>query len=173
MTQTPLLNDEDSSLEESLRAGATTSGEESANRRFNLTVCAFIPHEKVRFVSTRAFCPGSDNTPHKSPQRFLGEWLLYHRLLGVERFALYDTAHPGVFGAAEIDELIDKMKGESGEGELAPTIEELKAHVGTANSDLGGLDERGEIRKEKIAGFERWIDQGVAKIHWMNFGSES
>jgi hypothetical protein len=94
-------------------------------------------------------------------------------LLGVERFALYDTAHPGVFGAAEIDELIDKMKGESGEGELAPTIEELKAHVGTANSDLGGLDERGEIRKEKIAGFERWIDQGVAKIHWMNFGSEA
>lgn len=63
------------------------------------------------------------------------------------------------------------MKDESGEGELAPTIEELKAHVGTANS--GGLDERGEIRKEKIAGFERWIDQGVAKIHWMNFGSET
>lgn len=106
-------------------------------------------------------------------QRFLGEWLLYHRLLGVERFALYDTSHPGVFGAAEIDELIDKMKDESGDGELAPTIEELKAHVGTANSDLGGLDERGQIRKEKIAGFERWIDQGAAKIHWMNFGSES
>ncbi|BGP55948.1 hypothetical protein JCM8202v2_003555 [Rhodotorula sphaerocarpa] len=127
----------------------SSGGAEELGQRYNLTVCAFIPHEK----------------------RFLGEWLLYHRLLGVERFALYDTSHPGVFGAAEIDELVDIMKGESGEGELAPTIEELKAHVGTANSDLGGLDERGEIRKEKIAGFEHWIDQGAAKVHWMNFGS--
>ncbi|GAA5987835.1 hypothetical protein JCM10908_007235 [Rhodotorula pacifica] len=145
------LDSEKPTEEDSLRvvAPVNPSDEKDAPRRFNLTVCAFIPHEK----------------------RFLGEWLLYHRLLGVEQFALYDTSHPGVFGAAEIDELIDKMKGESGEGELAPTIEELKAHVGTANSDLGGLDERGEIRKEKIAGFERWIDQGAAKVHWMNFGN--
>lgn len=59
--QTPLLDDEDSALEESLRAGATTSGEESANRRFNLTVCAFIPHEKVSLAFARACYPGSDS----------------------------------------------------------------------------------------------------------------
>lgn len=54
-TQTPLLDEEDPALEESLRAGATTSGEDSANRRFNLTVCAFIPHEKVSVAILRVF----------------------------------------------------------------------------------------------------------------------
>jgi hypothetical protein len=94
-------------------------------------------------------------------------------LLGVEQFALYDTSQPGAFGAAEIDALADRMTEESGGGELSPTVEELKARVGTTNAGPDGLDEKGEIRAERIAGLERWIDQGAVKLHWMKFGGQS
>lgn len=42
----------------------------------NLTVCALIPGES----------------------RFLPEWLLYHRFLGVDRFVLYDTSAGAAVG---------------------------------------------------------------------------
>ncbi|BGP40692.1 hypothetical protein JCM10449v2_004654 [Rhodotorula kratochvilovae] len=122
------------------------NGEGGGTRRYNLTVCALVPNEN----------------------RFIGEWLLYHRLLGVERFALYDTSHPGAFGAAEVDALADRMQREGG-GELGPTVEELKASVGTTDAGPDGLDEKGEIRGERIAGMERWIEQGVVRMHWLKF----
>jgi hypothetical protein len=104
------------------------------------------------------------------PQRFLSEWLLYHRLLGVERFALYDTSAIGAFGAAEIDSLADHLVKEAGAGELGPTVEELKQQVGTTNAGPDGLDEKGTIREERIEGLERWIDQETVKLHWLKYG---
>lgn len=58
---------------------------EDDEARFPITLCALIPDE----------------------QRFLPEWLLYHRLMGVERFILYDTVAPGSAGAGEIEDLQD------------------------------------------------------------------
>ncbi|GAA6043888.1 hypothetical protein JCM8097_004288 [Rhodosporidiobolus ruineniae] len=135
----------DPNLEDSFQAGQASSSE----KRYNLTICALIPNE----------------------QRFLSEWLLYHRLLGVARFALYDTSHPGAFGAAEIDALADRLVRE-GAGDLGPTVEELKAQVGSAVGP-DGLDEKGVIREERIEGLERWIDQGTVKLHWMKFGDKT
>ncbi|KAJ8293550.1 Phenylalanine--tRNA ligase, mitochondrial [Rhodotorula toruloides] len=140
----------DPNVEDSFQAGKKPAPKVATKdqERYNVTVCAMIPNEN----------------------RFLHEFLLYHRLLGVEQFALYDTSHPGAFGAAEIDALADRMTEESGSGELSPTVEELKARVGTTNAGPDGLDEKGEIRAERIAGLERWIDQGAVKLHWMKFG---
>lgn len=85
---------------------------------------------------------------------------------------MYDTSTPGAFGAAEVDALADRMQREGG-GELGPTVEELKASVGTADAGPDGLDDKGEIRKERIAGMERWIEQGVVKMHWLKFTGAS
>ncbi|BGP70946.1 Proteophosphoglycan 5 [Rhodotorula toruloides ATCC 204091] len=147
-TTAPLVFDPNA--EDSFQAGKKPAPKVATKdqERYNVTVCAMIPNEN----------------------RFLHEFLLYHRLLGVEQFALYDTSHPGAFGAAEIDALADRMTEESGGGELSPTVEELKARVGTTNAGPDGLDEKGEIRAERIAGLERWIDQGAVKLHWMKFG---
>ncbi|GAA5856706.1 hypothetical protein JCM9279_000310 [Rhodotorula babjevae] len=127
----------------------TRSSTAAAEKKHNITICALVPNEN----------------------RFIGEWLLYHRLLGVERFALYDTSTPGAFGAAEVDALADRMQREVG-GALGPTVEELKASVGTADAGPDGLDEQGEIRKERIVGMERWIDSGVVKMHWLKFSDK-
>ncbi|GAA6060595.1 hypothetical protein JCM10212_004574 [Sporobolomyces blumeae] len=116
------------------------------DERHNLTVCALIPNE----------------------HRFLPEWLLYHSLLGVSRFALYDTTLPGAFGAAEIDSLADKMQDEAGGGENAPTVEELKAGVTYQNRGREGLDEKGVIRRERVRGLEEWIDKGRVRMSYMN-----
>ncbi|GAA5963757.1 hypothetical protein JCM21900_000820 [Sporobolomyces salmonicolor] len=113
----------------------------------NLTVCALIPNE----------------------QRFLSEWLLYHSLLGVSRFSLYDTSLPGAFGAAEVDALADKMQHEAGGYESGPTVEELKAQVGYSDAGRDGLDEKGLIRRERIRGLENWIETGRVKMHWIKF----
>ncbi|GAA5820944.1 hypothetical protein JCM3770_002639, partial [Rhodotorula araucariae] len=139
-------NSEDSFQLNSDAKAVDASGHNTPPMRHNLTVCALVPNEN----------------------RFIGEWLLYHRLLGVDRFALYDTSHPGAFGAAEVDALADRMQREGG-GEFGPTVEELKASVGTTDAGPDGLDEKGEIRGERIAGMERWIEQGVVKMHWLKF----
>ncbi|GAA5868116.1 hypothetical protein JCM1840_006146 [Sporobolomyces johnsonii] len=115
--------------------------------RHNLTVCALIPNE----------------------QRFLSEWLLYHSLLGVSRFSLYDTSLPGAFGAAEVDALADKMQHEAGGHESGPTVEELKAQVGYSDAGRDGLDEKGVIRRERIKGLEDWIETGRVRMHWIKF----
>lgn len=96
----------------------------------NLTICALIPGES----------------------RFLPEWLLYHRLLGVDHFVLYDTSTGAAVGgersesplcafnlirtiaAAEVDGLADRMEAE-GKGELGPTADEIKAGVARAAAD--------------------------------------
>ncbi|GAA5851695.1 hypothetical protein JCM8547_001175 [Rhodosporidiobolus lusitaniae] len=138
----------DPSLEDSFQARKkpeTMPNEPKQPQRYNVTLCSLVPNE----------------------QRFLSEWLLYHRLLGVERFALYDTSHRGAFGAAELDALADKMEKEGG-GDVGPTAEELKSQVGTT-SGPDGLDEKGVIREERIDGLERWIDQGIVELHWMKF----
>ncbi|BGP16820.1 hypothetical protein JCM10213_004667 [Rhodosporidiobolus nylandii] len=141
----------DPTLEDSFQADNAAAPPSSLTKRYNLTVCALVPNE----------------------QRFLTEWLLYHRLLGVERFALYDTSHPGAFGAAEVDALADKMTREGGSGDLGPTVDELKDQADNIDAGPGGLDARGQIRAERIEGLERWIDQGVVKLHWMKFDSKS
>ncbi|GAA5839152.1 hypothetical protein JCM11251_003690 [Rhodosporidiobolus azoricus] len=140
----------DPNLEDSFHASSDDDqSERRQEKRYNITVCALVPHE----------------------QRFLNEWLLYHRLLGVERFALYDTSHPGAFGAGEIDSLADiAVKGAA--GELGPTVEELKAQVGSVDAGREGLDEKGLIREERIEGLERWIEQGTVRLHWMKFGDK-
>lgn len=48
--------------------------------KHNLTVCTLIPGEG----------------------RFLPEWLVYHRLMGVDHFALYDTSAGGAHGGKSI-----------------------------------------------------------------------
>ncbi|GAA5897954.1 uncharacterized protein JCM6883_000872 [Sporobolomyces salmoneus] len=128
--------------EDDLRSTPPTSSE-----RHNLTVCALVPNE----------------------QRFLPEWILYHSLLGVSRFALYDTTLPGAFGGEEIDQLADSMREEGGGGENAPTVEELKAQVAVSNSGREGLDEKGLIRRERVRGLEDWIDKGRVKMFYMKF----
>lgn len=167
-TAAPLVFDPNA--EDSFQAGKkppkVASKEE---QRYNVTVCAMIPNENVSSRTSLRQALVAD----LFTQRFLHEFLLYHRLLGVEQFALYDTSQPGAFGAAEIDALADRMTEESGGGELSPTVEELKARVGTTNAGPDGLDEKGEIRAERIAGLERWIDQGAVKLHWMKFGGQS
>ncbi|GAA5948513.1 hypothetical protein JCM3765_004907 [Sporobolomyces pararoseus] len=115
--------------------------------RHNLTVCALVPNE----------------------QRFLPEWILYHSLLGVSRFALYDTSLPGAFGGEEIDQLADSMREEGGGGENAPTVEELKAQVAVSNAGREGLDEKGMIRRERVRGLEEWIDKDRVKMFYMKF----
>ncbi|GAA5872929.1 hypothetical protein JCM16303_006882 [Sporobolomyces ruberrimus] len=115
--------------------------------KHNLTVCALVPNE----------------------QRFLPEWILYHSLLGVSRFALYDTSLPGAFGGEEIDQLADSMREEGGGGENAPTVEELKAQVAVSNAGREGLDEKGMIRRERVRGLEEWIDKGRVKMFYMKF----
>ncbi|KPV77812.1 uncharacterized protein RHOBADRAFT_51619 [Rhodotorula graminis WP1] len=142
-----LVLDPDSDDEVPLAGSRSSTSADDKNH--NITICALVPNEN----------------------RFIGEWLLYHRLLGVERFALYDTSTPGAFGAAEVDALADRMQREGG-GELGPTVEELKASVGTADAGPDGLDEQGEIRKERIVGMERWIDSGVVKMHWLKFSDK-
>ncbi|GAA6008756.1 hypothetical protein JCM10207_001710 [Rhodosporidiobolus poonsookiae] len=139
----------DPNLEDSFQAGADAEKAAPSDglAKVELTICALVPNE----------------------QRFLEEWLLYHRLLGVERFALYDTSHPGAFGAAEVDALADKMTREGGAGDLGPTVEELKAQAGTMDAGTDGLDEKGTIKPERIEGMERWIEQGAIKHHWMRF----
>ncbi|GAA5929265.1 uncharacterized protein JCM15063_004103 [Sporobolomyces koalae] len=119
----------------------------SSTDRHNLTVCALIPNE----------------------QRFLPEWLLYHSLLGVSRFALYDTSLPGAFGGEEIDQLADSMRQEGGGGENAPTVEELKAQVAVSNAGREGLDEKGQIRRERVRGLEEWIDKDRVEMFYMKF----
>ncbi|KAI5480209.1 hypothetical protein MNV49_001537 [Pseudohyphozyma bogoriensis] len=111
--------------------------------KFNITLCALIPSEG----------------------RFLPEWLLYHRSLGVERFALYDTSAAGAVGGEEVDTVADLLEAE-GKGEMAPSAEEIKARIGrTAN----GLDSDGKVFPERIQGLERWIEQGTVVYHWMKF----
>ena len=105
-------------------------------------------------------------------QRFLPEWILYHSLLGVSRFALYDTSLPGAFGGEEIDQLADSMRQEGGGGENAPTVEELKAQVAVSNAGREGLDEKGMIRRERVRGLEEWIDKDRVKMFYMKFKSE-
>ncbi|GAA5977040.1 hypothetical protein JCM5350_007538 [Sporobolomyces pararoseus] len=119
----------------------------SSPQRHNLTVCALVPNE----------------------QRFLPEWILYHSLLGVSRFALYDTSLPGAFGGEEIDQLADSMREEGGGGENAPTVEELKAQVAVSNAGREGLDEKGMIRRERVRGLEEWIDKDRVKMFYMKF----
>ena len=63
-----------SATEDSFQADGTQ--DPSALPKHNLTVCALIPGES----------------------RFLSEWLVYHRLLGVDHFALYDTSAGGAHG---------------------------------------------------------------------------
>ncbi|KAM0746460.1 hypothetical protein T439DRAFT_329890 [Meredithblackwellia eburnea MCA 4105] len=111
---------------------------------FNLTLCALVPSE----------------------QRFLPEWLLYHSLLGVERFALYDTSAAGAVGAEEIDGLADRMEEEGRDIQAAPKAEEIKAGIGRT---AAGLDSNGKVFPERISGIERWIEQGVVTFHWMKF----
>ncbi|ORY87474.1 hypothetical protein BCR35DRAFT_302242 [Leucosporidium creatinivorum] len=111
---------------------------------YNLTVCALIPGES----------------------RFLPEWLLYHRLLGVDRFVLYDTSAGAAVGAAEVDGLADRMQAE-GKGELGPTAEEIKANVARASGT--GLDSDGLIYGDRIAGLERWIEAGIVDVNYMKF----
>ncbi|KAL8283337.1 hypothetical protein RQP46_005747 [Phenoliferia psychrophenolica] len=122
---------------------AHPSSSSSPPQSYNLTLCALVPSEA----------------------RFLPEWLLYHSLLGVERFALYDTSAAGAVGAEEIDALADEIE-ESGKGEAAPKAAEIKAGIGRTAS---GLDLSGKIWPDRIAGLERWIEQGVVTFHWMKF----
>ncbi|GJN91053.1 hypothetical protein Rhopal_004068-T1 [Rhodotorula paludigena] len=141
----------------------------SPSGRLAKTDLVIDPNEdSFQLADSKSKKASGDDAPRYNVTRFLDEWLLYHRLLGVENFALYDTSHPGTFGAAEVDALADKMHREGG-GELNPTVEELKARVGTTDAGPDGLDERGQIRKERIAGMERWIDQETVKLHWLKF----
>lgn len=118
----------------------------SDSKPYNITLCALIPSES----------------------RFLPEWLLYHRSLGIERFALYDTGISGAVGGEERDAVADLLESE-GRGELAPSAEELKDRLGAFGSVSGGLDNKGQVWPERIAGLERWIEQGVVRFHWMQF----
>lgn len=64
--------------EESFQADGAASDVGGPARKYNLTICALVPGET----------------------RFLSEWLLYHRLLGVDHFSLYDTSAGGAHGGA-------------------------------------------------------------------------
>lgn len=144
----PLAERDDDEDEEQERFATRIRTSNSPKRtRFNMTLCALVPQE----------------------QRFLPEWLAYHRLLGVERFVLYDTAAQGAAGAAEVDALADKIEAE-GRGELSPKAEELKAAFGTF---VGGLDERNRIYPERIQGVEPWLEQGLVTYHFMKFHGAS
>ena len=115
--------------------------------KYNLTLCALIPSE----------------------QRFLPEWLVYHRLLGVERFALYDTSASGAAGASELDAGADLLAA-AGRGETKFSAQEIKAGLG---SGTNGLDDKGRMWTERIAGLEKWIEQGVVVLHYMRFKGAS
>ncbi|GAA6018096.1 hypothetical protein JCM11491_003316 [Sporobolomyces phaffii] len=140
-------DDEDAPTNRKPQAGNTYASDPTSPDRHNLTVCALVPNE----------------------QRFLPEWILYHSLLGVSRFALYDTTLPGAFGGEEIDQLADSMREEGGGGENAPTVEELKAQVAVSDSGREGLDEKGLIRRERVRGLEEWIDKGRVEMFYMKF----
>lgn len=129
--------------EDSFQANPDASTPRTALERTNVTLCALVPSET----------------------RFLPEWLAYHALLGVERFALYDTSAAGAVGAEEIDGLADQME-EEGKGEAAPKAAEIKAGIGRTAS---GLDETGRVWPDRLAGLERWIEQGVVQFHYMKF----
>lgn len=100
-----------------------------------------------------------------SEQRFLPEWLLYHRMLGVTHFALYDTGVAGAAGAAEVDQLAERIQAE-GKGAMGPSVPELKGNLASSGS---GLDASGKVWPERIYGLEDWIDQGVVTMHWMRY----
>lgn len=91
------------------------------------------------------------------------EWLLFHRLQGVDRFILYDSQTSG--GAAELRSTNSRIEGEG-----------LKIVVKKEDEDeedggLDGLDFDGRIYPERLDGFEEWIEQGVVVFNYMNIGT--
>lgn len=135
-------DDEDEDSFETTKPIPKSTGNKSSTK-YNLTLCALIPSE----------------------QRFLPEWLVYHRLLGVERFALYDTSASGAAGSAELDAGADVLAA-AGRGETKFSAQEIKAGLG---GGIGGLDEKGRVWTERIVGLEKWIEQGVVVLHYMRF----
>lgn len=114
-------------------------------RSFNLTLCALATGE----------------------DRFLPEWLLYHRLLGVERFALYDAV--GAAGATEVEAVAEQIAAE-GKGALGSTAGQIQAS--RPGQGLAGVDASGHLYPERLGGLEAWIEQGVVVLHHMKFPGE-
>ncbi|KAM0789363.1 hypothetical protein ACM66B_000194 [Microbotryomycetes sp. NB124-2] len=136
-----------------LQGGARhSSAPAPTNQRYNLTVCAILPGES----------------------RFLQEWLIYHRLLGVDRIVLYDTTARGAQGAAEVEALVGKLSKEQIVGNAANNAEQQKqvAEEIKARVEGGGahaLDKDGKIEPERIAGLERWLLTGSVVVNHMSF----
>lgn len=58
-----------------------------------------------------------------------------------------------------------------GKGEMRPKADEVKAMLGMVGA--GGLDERGIILPERIAGLENWIEQKAVVVNHMAFKGQS
>ncbi|KAK4048208.1 hypothetical protein OIV83_004913 [Microbotryomycetes sp. JL201] len=124
----------------------------SPSQKFNMTVCAILPGES----------------------RFLQEWIIYHRLLGVDRIVLYDTTARGAQGAAEVEALVGKLSQEQIVGNAVNNAEQQKqvAEDIKARVEGGGthaLDKVGKIEVDRIAGLERWLMTGSVIFNHLSF----
>jgi hypothetical protein len=93
----------------------------------------------------------------------IAEWLLFHRLQGVDRFILYDSQAAG--GAAEL-----RLINSRGEGEGLKAVVKKEEEEDEQDEGLDGLDFDGRIYPERLDGFEEWIEQGVVVFNYMNIG---
>ncbi|KAK4057304.1 hypothetical protein OIO90_001801 [Microbotryomycetes sp. JL221] len=111
----------------------------------NLTLCSLLPTKTNEL-------------------KFLQEWLIYHKLLGIDKIIFYDFFL--------IDELVlmkDDSRDDEDEDELNENQRQQRVKSRVESSTAHAIDSDGKIKAERIVGLEKWLLTGTVIVNHLNF----